>query len=371
MRKLLMVLMLILIPLHATNAQEKLKNITIGEEIKIHSKILGEDRTILVYLPDDYESSDKKYPVIYALDGATYFYPTLGALRFFSAYDFTPEMIVVAIPNTDRVRDLTPTAVKNMKTSGGADKFLKFMKEELFPAIEKEYRTQPFRIISGHSLGGLLTFHSLLSQPEMFNAYIAISSSLWWDDKVCVKKAEKIFKEKKELMKFLYFSIEENSHERHLQSNKQIEEILKNHTPDKFEWKYDFAEKLGHVSLWMGSLDKALRFIYSGLRFPIESNPGGLDELKEHYTKLSKKYGYRMEIPENTLNQTGNYLAMREKEYDKAVKIFEYYLELYPESPQAHDALGHIYKQKKDFILSKKHYRQAIKLAKKKIKGRN
>ena len=115
------------------------------------------------------------------------------------------EMIVVGITNTDRTRDLSPTHVTTtvgggntalqFPTSGGADKFLKFIETELIPEIEKRYRTQPYRILAGHSLGGLFAIHAMLSRPDVFQSYIAVSPALHWDNQVVVKRAEDFFKD--------------------------------------------------------------------------------------------------------------------------------------------------------------------------------
>ena len=102
-------------------------------------------------------------------------------------------MIIVAIVNVDRNRDYTPTYAPKQKgglefpTSGKADKFLEFLKSELFPYVESNYRTQPYRIITGWSLGGLFTVFTYLEHPEYFSAYLAISPSLWWDNESMLK----------------------------------------------------------------------------------------------------------------------------------------------------------------------------------------
>src|SRR3712207_3662198 len=118
-----------------------------------------------------------------------------------------PEMIVVGISNTDRTRDLTPTRVARLPdnpnagfpTSGGADKFLKFIETELIPMVESKYRTQPYRALAGHSLGGLFAVHTLVTKPELFNSYIAVSPSLQWDNYEEIDRVKEFFKTRKEL----------------------------------------------------------------------------------------------------------------------------------------------------------------------------
>src|SRR5215475_9890109 len=170
-----------------------------GNSITIKSEVLGEERIILVRTPPGYERSGQRYPVLYMTDGNAHLDHTVSTIEFLSRNGRMPELIVVAITNTDRTRDLTPTnasmwrpdgAEMKLPTSGGADKFLKFIETELIPKIEKNYRTQPYRVFAGHSFGGLFAIHAFLSRPEIFNAYIAVSPSMHWDNNLMSRKAE-------------------------------------------------------------------------------------------------------------------------------------------------------------------------------------
>ena len=107
--------------------------LVIGQKVKFHSKVLEEDRTLWVYCPEEYAYSTAKYPVLYLLDGNVHFHYLTGVIDFFSSRQYIPRMIVVAIPNTDRVRDLTPVHLEHRPTSGGSGTFIQFLKEELFP----------------------------------------------------------------------------------------------------------------------------------------------------------------------------------------------------------------------------------------------
>jgi predicted alpha/beta superfamily hydrolase len=110
-------------------------------------------------------------------------------------------MIVVAIPNTNRTRDMTPTRTDRdlsgnpagLASSGGMANFLTFIKTELIPRIEHDYRAAPYRVFVGHSLGGITTIDALYTMPDAFNAYVAIDPSLWWDNRVLLKQARDRF----------------------------------------------------------------------------------------------------------------------------------------------------------------------------------
>lgn len=180
------------------NAQNVLKinektDFSIGDTFKFNSKILNEERTINVFLPDSYHKSNKhdKYPVIYLLDGSVDedFIHIAGLVQFgsFSWIKMIPETIVVGIANTDRKRDFTfHTDIKELKdefpTTGKSESFITFLESELKPLIDNTYRTNGTKTLIGQSLGGLLATEILFKKPDMFDNYIIISPSLWWDE---------------------------------------------------------------------------------------------------------------------------------------------------------------------------------------------
>lgn len=171
-----------------THAEE----LVIGEQLTLYSEQLDEDRLINVYLPTSYHpDSLNTYPVIYLLDGSMHedFIHVVGLVQFgsMSWINLLPESIVVGVSNEDRKHDFTyPTSVPEDKaefpTTGGSEDFINFLDSELIPSIAARYRTSGHRTIIGQSLGGLLATEILFKRPEMFNDYIIVSPSLWWDD---------------------------------------------------------------------------------------------------------------------------------------------------------------------------------------------
>lgn len=184
-------------------AQEELKihsktDFSIGETLKFNSNILNEERTLNIFLPDSYYQSETKsiYPVIYLLDGSRDedFIHISGLVQFgsFPWINMLPESIVVGIANVDRKRDYTyHTDIQELKeefpTTGHSMKFINFLENELKPLIDKTYRTNEVVTIIGQSLGGLLATEILFKHPDMFNNYIIISPSLWWDNESLLK----------------------------------------------------------------------------------------------------------------------------------------------------------------------------------------
>jgi pimeloyl-ACP methyl ester carboxylesterase len=152
--------------------------ITVGEKLLVNSKRLGEGREIEVYLPAGYANSRQHYPVVYALDGEGTGPAAASAVRFmtnYAAVPHMPEAIVVAVVNTDRNRDMP---VPQDYGRGGEDNFLAFLSEELVPLIEQRYRTQPLRILVGHSQGGLFAHYALSARPAVFQWYLSLDAPL-------------------------------------------------------------------------------------------------------------------------------------------------------------------------------------------------
>ncbi len=171
---------------------ERKGDFSIGEIIEIPSSVLNENRILNIYLPHNYEkNTSKKYPVIYLLDGSTDedFIHVAGAVQFlsFSWINILPETIVVGIGNVDRKRDFTyPSGnaidQRELPTQGHSGKFIKFIEKELQPFINQQYRTTNVKTLIGQSLGGLLATEILFKQSHLFDNYLIVSPSLWWDD---------------------------------------------------------------------------------------------------------------------------------------------------------------------------------------------
>jgi len=188
------------------------KNLTqpfaIGETITLSSKVLKENRILNIYLPQGYKESDKKYHVMYLLDGSADedFIHIAGLVQFasFSWIKMIPETIVVGISNIDRKRDFTyPSTVerdrKEFPTTGGSEKFIKFIKDELQPYITSNYKVLNEKTLIGQSLGGLLATEILLKSPELFDNYIIVSPSIWWDDESLLTLTPKSLTSKKHI----------------------------------------------------------------------------------------------------------------------------------------------------------------------------
>lgn len=181
------------------------KPFVLGEIQELKSLELGENRILNIYLPEGYSKTDAtKYSVIYLLDGSADedFIHTVGLVQFnnFEWIARVPKSIVVGIANVDRKRDFTfPTTIeadkKKYPTTGGSAKFMAFIEKELQPFIEKTYKCNGDKMLIGQSLGGLVANEILLVKPQLFNKYVIVSPSLWWNNGSLLKANSSILEE--------------------------------------------------------------------------------------------------------------------------------------------------------------------------------
>ncbi|MDR2917565.1 MAG: prolyl oligopeptidase family serine peptidase [Tannerella sp.] len=198
------------------------EDICIGKKYKMYSGYLQEEREYQVYLPVSYnENGDvsQKYPVIYLIDGESFFHSLTAIHQSFTKGRMSrmPECVIVGIVSTDRTRDLTPTmsayrrdgtVQEGDKEMGGeSDVFADFLTKELRHIIDSAFLTSGKNILFGHSYGGLFVLNIFLKQTETFDTYIAVDPSLWWDNARLAKEAIDIVKTKQFSDKTLYIGV--------------------------------------------------------------------------------------------------------------------------------------------------------------------
>lgn len=210
---------MLLVSLKVQAQRTQAYNYPTSEVLTIYSKVLNEDRKVFIHCPKlDSSDANKRHPVLYLMDGENHFELLSWYLDYLSRKDVAaiPKMIVVGITNTNRVRDLTPThSISNYegkpdtsgqyKSSGGNQLFFEFIKTELIPAIDSSYKTQPYKLFAGHSFGGISAINCMLTRPDMFDAYIAVSPSFWWDNKYLLKLTKEKIKKGATLNKKLFY----------------------------------------------------------------------------------------------------------------------------------------------------------------------
>lgn len=174
------------VPVLAVDAGEP---VVIAKSYQLNSKILKETRRYNVMLPAGYEEGKEHYPLLILLDGGANedFHHLSGIVQVSVGNGSMRPFIVVGIENTQRRRDFTPSTddPRDKEVApivGGAQEFRRFLAEELLPKINHDYRTSDEIAIAGESFAGLFIIDTLLNQPELFDDYIAVSPSLWWNN---------------------------------------------------------------------------------------------------------------------------------------------------------------------------------------------
>ncbi|MBT1065609.1 tetratricopeptide repeat protein [Bowmanella sp. Y26] len=311
----------------------------------LYSDILLEQRDLLIYIPSGYYQNEHlNYPVLYLTDGLRNFNHALGTLDLLTQSHMANEMIIVAIKNTNRTKDFTPTydeSYNQWGISGGADNFLDFMQKELIPHINKNYRTTGFKVLSGHSLGGLLTVYSLQTRPDLFQAHFAFSPSLWWHQSVIFRDAEKFHKKTSELNNYLYLNLADEGGDM-LSSFEKYKELLHKNKRFGFSYHADLIENENHNTTSMVGHNKAYRNLYEKLKCPQDVIDKGIAAITQCYNMLSKKYGTEIN-PEYSVYRQAAKIHFNNKEYNEAVKVLESIARLFPNVSDAHFRLSYAY----------------------------
>ncbi|MEK6450208.1 MULTISPECIES: alpha/beta hydrolase [unclassified Myroides] len=328
--------------------------ITIGTSYTISSSVLKENRTIQIYLPKSYNDSTltpQHYPVIYLLDSESNFNYLSAYVEKLSKYPYPsiPEMIIVGIVNTNRTRDLTPTAQntaamsqeqssKIKGDSGGNSLFFDFIETELFPYINTNFRTVGYNILIGHSFGGITALNNLLTRTSMFNAYIVHDPSIWWDNKIILQNYHNAKDYDFQNRKLFLTQVDEKENTDHLAEHynaiKEFDQFVTNNPPLNLQYEYIQYAGEDHGSIPMkGNLD-GLRYIFDGYKINFKQLKTDHHLLENSFNTLSKNIHFILVPNEQYLTtiikyfQQNNEIAVvdyliqyKEKHYPKCMII--------------------------------------------------
>lgn len=322
------------------------QGIEIGKIESIQSEILKETREYWVYLPESYFNPNfktQKYPVIYVLDGEKYFHVLSGMVKNQSSgyYPLIPECIVVAIKNTNRSRDLTPTVDSSLSyKNGGANTFATFLRDELVPEINNNYNTLDYKILIGHSFGGLFAMHTLFEESIDFNAFIAIDPSLWWDNEVVVKKLENSMATVN-LKGHTLFLANANSignqkepskqHQAHFLAKKNMLKLLESESFKNLNLHTKYYENEDHGSVVLPSFIDGLRSVFNGFRINVKELIKTPSLLDEHYNEVSVKLGFPFKPQAAYLDRVVE-LAIKRGEKENAIILHNINKKIYPDN---------------------------------------
>lgn len=377
-----------------TKAQDDNK-IVIGKIDSVYSKVLHEERKIWVYTPDITSAthdSTQHYPVLYLLDGDAHFQSVAGLVQQLSQANgntVLPEMIIVAIPNTDRTRDLTPTHVVSdppmmdsnlSKTSGGGENFVSFIEKELIPHIDSAYQTSSYKLLVGHSFGGLTVMDVLTNHTKLFNAYIAIDPSMWYDHQRFLASTEKKLAAQKYNGVRLYVGIantmpdgmtldkmkkDTSTNTRHIRSIFELDKFIKANPQNGLQYSSNYYDNDNHGSVPLIAEYNGLRFIFNYYRLNLtpddyyDSTNAVVNKFQKHYAIVSQNLGYKVSPNELFINTLG-YDAMSKKHYERSAALFKMNITNYPNSNNAYDSYGDLLAAEKDSANAIANYEKAL-----------
>ncbi|WP_298515747.1 alpha/beta hydrolase-fold protein [uncultured Kordia sp.] len=354
------------------------ESIVIGKTDSIYSKVLNETREIWIHVPDGiYDGSlqKKKYPVLYLLDGNSHFHAVVGMINQLSPTNgdaICPKMIIVGILNTNRTRDLTPTkptekqsnvSRDKMENSGGGKAFMSFIETELIPYIDSKYKTESYRMFIGHSLGGLTVMNTFIHKPELFNAYVAIDPSMWWNNKNLLRKIKQTKFDEKYSNTSLFLAIANTMSKemdtikvkkdttdatQHIRAILELNAVLNKDTLHNVSYKGKYYKDDSHSSIPLIATYDALRHIFGFYRMHITKrdlmNPKNdvLGEIKKYYQRLSKEFKRDIK-PKQYYIEDLAYQLIEMKQFKKAEAFLKLNVANYPEDFYVYSSLADFY----------------------------
>ena len=356
-------------------AQESNK-LTIGIAETFQSKFLNEHRTVWIYNPSSGHANQpnhERYPALYLLDAEQHFHSTVGMIRQMNGR--WPNMIVVGIVNTNRDRDLKPSIDRD------ANPFMNYIEKELIPFIESRYPTAPYRVFSGHSLGGLTVVHTLLQKTTLFNAYIAIDPSLWWNDELLVRQAKTYWQGKQFANRTLFIGRANNMPPKMdtvtaMKDNTQytmlfravstfVNDLRKSNNKD-LRWTSQFYPEESHGTVQLNGQYDALKFLFNYYQFrtsQFEFHPElDMDSVVHaHFKNVSQRLGYTVLPSQGLVNNLG-YTCMGLQKWSKAEMFFKLNIENYPEEANCYDSMGDYYHAVGNLPMAIENYAKALTL---------
>ena len=330
------------------------------------SAVLNEQRTVVVQLPKSYQSEPNKvYPVIYRLDGAGNIPLASAVIERLQNDNRAPEVIIVAIENTNRLRDMYPTVNKEPQgpvgEGGGAAKFLAFFEQELIPLVNKNYRTHDFRVIAGASAGGVFALYTLQANPELFQAHIAYSPAVWWNYGASAKSTKSFIAKTKELNNYVYINIGEEAgimRERY----DELQQSLQSHKVQGLRFFSDAFAGISHNLTSAAGAFNAYYNLFLPKQMPLSALTDDVSSIDTYYKKLSQQWGEQVSPPDRAVRLLG-YNLTDNQQFERAIEVFKYNIKNHPKSVSAISALSYGYEMQGNIRQALAHMESALAIA--------
>jgi predicted alpha/beta superfamily hydrolase len=365
----------LLIPNTVQATKIQTSELSIAKKILLPSKVLKEQREIFIYTPEDYHR-DKKYQVIYLLDGEFHFIPTVGIVNSLVTNRLMPDSIVVGIKTSIRVRDYLPPIIDKPLSSqqkwiqqkfprfGETKNFTDFLVTELFPYIEQNYSTSASKTLIGHSNGGVFALHTLLKQPKLFTNYLVISPAPWWG----AEEIDSFFPQqtKGDLVSAhnLFLTIAGEGG-RYYSNTMRIIANLESNAPPELSWQFEHLQNETHETTIFPSIYRGLSALYKDLYFDkmeVTAKYGQITDVIEYYANLSEIYQFEVPIPSSVLAELANLQLFNNRE-KQAFKTLNVFVDSYPASAYSHQNIAQAYMKTGQYTLAKSSFSQALAIA--------
>jgi len=312
----------------------------------IESSSLSEQRTVVVQLPKSYQTHpNKRYPVIYRLDGAGNLPLINAVLERLQENDQAPEVIVVAIESTNRLRDFYPTVNKEPQgpvgEGGGAAKFLAFVEQELMPLVNKQYRTHDYKVIAGASAAGVFALYAMQADPELFQAHIAYSPAVWWNYGAPAKSLNTFVTKAKSINSYVYINIGEEAgimRERY----DDMQQTIQNSKVQNLRFKSDAFAGVSHNLTSAAGAFNAYHGLFLSKQMPLSALGDDVSSIDAYYQRLSQQWGEQIAPPDRAVRMLG-YSLTDNQQFERAIEVFKYNIKNYPKSAYALSALSYGY----------------------------
>jgi predicted alpha/beta superfamily hydrolase len=359
---LIILITILIVPYNSSEviAKEDSTNIVIGKSETIFSSVLDESRTLFIVCPENYNNTKNQYPVLYVLDAERYFNYTATLVQFLAQNGRIPQMVIIGIPNTDRSRDFSYKRSEDNKTSG-VDRFFRFLKQELIPFVDKNYRTVPYRIIKGWCATGVFCIYGLFTYPELFDAYIASSPYLVKDASFIFQMVEDYPKNGLKSREFIFMSVGGQDRPDAKVEIPKFAALLEKKELNGLEWHFETFDKEDHYTIDLRTFYLGMEVLYSDLIFPQKLAEGNVESARNKIRTLADQYGFEYYLPEDMLTEMGYHLLNQEC-FMGAITIFKIIVEAYPDSWNAYDSLGEAYMMNGDVELAIQNYRKSLEL---------
>lgn len=272
---------------------------------------------------------------------------------------------MVAVDHVERNKNLTPPSEVDYERTpnyGGADEYLAFIRDELIPWVDTNYRTHGYRVLVGHSYGGLFALHTMITNPDVFDAFILISPSLQWNDQRLVNQAEAFLKTQSEFKKDLFIAMG-NEGGRALGGVRKLTGILGEINPPGLRWNFHRMPEETHGSVPYRSTHQGLSAVFTDwyLDDPFALYElGGLDAIDKHYAQLSDRLGFEKTTPYSTILDIAYALLQADRLEDAAVlaaQADDFYI------PNIYGYIAGQYAARGDSNLARKYYEKVVEMS--------